>query len=55
MPLTDTALKALKPQDKPYTVSDGRGLYAEVLSTGSVVWRFRYRLNGKQEKLTLGR
>lgn len=55
MPLTDTALKALKPQDKPFTVSDGRGLYAEVLSTGSVVWRFRYRLNGKQEKLTLGR
>ncbi|MFC4160409.1 tyrosine-type recombinase/integrase [Chitinimonas lacunae] len=55
MPLTDTALKALKPKDKPYTVSDERGLYVEVFPTGGVVWRYRYRLNGKQEKLTLGK
>jgi len=26
-----------------------------VFPTGGVVWRFRYRLNGKQEKLTLGK
>lgn len=55
MKLTETALKALKPKDKPYTVTDDRGLYVEVFPTGGVVWRFRYRLNGKQEKLTLGK
>jgi len=55
MALTDTALKALKPRDKTYTVADDRGLYVEVFPTGGVVWRFRYRLNGKQEKLTLGK
>lgn len=55
MALTDTALKALKPKDKPYTVADDRGLYVEVFPTGGVVWRFRYRLNGKREKLTLGK
>ena len=55
MALTDTALKALKPRDKTYTVSDDRGLYLEVFSTGGMVWRYRYRLNGKYEKLTLGK
>ena len=55
MALTDTALKALKPKDKPYTVADDRGLYVEVFPTGGIVWRFRYRLNGKREKLTLGK
>ena len=55
MALTDTALKALKPKDKPYTLADERGLYVEVFPTGGVIWRFRYRLSGKQEKLTLGK
>ena len=55
MALTDTALKALKPRERPYTVADARGLYVEVFPTGGVVWRFRYRLKGKAEKLTLGK
>lgn len=54
MALTDTQLKALKPRAKPYIVSDGDGLYVEVLSTGGVCWRYRYRLTGKQEKVSLG-
>jgi len=28
-------------------------LYVEVLPSGSIVWRYRYRLNGKREKPTL--
>ena len=55
MALTDTGLKALKLKDRPYTLADERGLYVEVFPTGGVIWRFRYRLNGKQEKLTLGK
>lgn len=55
MALTDTALKALKPKGKTYTLADERGLYVEVFPTGGVVWRFRYRIGGKQEKLTLGK
>jgi integrase len=55
MALTDAALKAFKPRDKVYTVTDGRGLYVEVFPTGGVVWRVRYRRNGKVEKLTLGK
>lgn len=55
MALTDTALKALKPKDKPYTVADDRGLYVEVFPTGGIVWRYRYRIGGRREKLTLGK
>ena len=55
MALTDTALKALKPKDKPYTVADERGLYVEVFPTGGVVWRYRYRIGVRREKLTLGK
>lgn len=55
MALTDSNLRALRPRDRLYTVSDGRGLYVEVFPTGGVVWRYRYRLNAKQEKLTLGK
>jgi len=55
MALTDTALKALKPKDKPYTVADDRGLYVEVFPTGGIVWRYRYRIAGQREKLTLGK
>lgn len=55
MPLTDTALKALKPKDKPYTLADERGLYVEVFPTGGIVWRYRYRLGTRREKLTLGK
>lgn len=55
MPLSDATLRALKPRDKPYIETDGRGLYVEVFPTGGIVWRYRYRLSGKQEKLTLGK
>ncbi len=41
MSLTNTSLQALKPKDKPYTKSDGRGLYVEVFQTGGIVWRYR--------------
>lgn len=52
--LTDTVLRALKPRAKPYQLADGCGLAIEVMPGGAKAWRFRYRMNGKQEKLTLG-
>jgi integrase len=55
MPLTDTAIKAMKPRPKRYTVSDERGLVLEVFPTGGMLWHYRYRLDGKQERVTLGR
>jgi integrase len=53
--LTDTTIKALKPKESRYTVTDARGLVLEVFPTGGMLWHYRYRLNGKQERVTLGR
>lgn len=54
MSLTDTAIKALKPKDKPYKIADGGGMYLEVATNGSKYWRYRYRWLGKQKLLALG-
>ena len=55
MALSDATLKSFKPGAKPYTRADDRGLYVEVFPTGGKIWRYRYRLAGKLEKLTLGK
>lgn len=52
--LTDLKLRRLKPRDKPYEVTDGLGLYVEVMPSGARVFRYRYMLDGKREKVTLG-
>lgn len=52
--LTDTKLKNLKPQDKIYKVSDRDGLYVAVLTSGSVSFRYDYRINGRRETLVIG-
>lgn len=54
MPITDIQIKALQPRDKRYLVSDGRGLSLDVLPSGFKSWIYRYTLDGKAEKVTLG-
>lgn len=54
MPLTDTKLKNLQTAEKPRSSADGGGLFIEVMPGGTKTWRLRYRLHGKQEKVTLG-
>jgi integrase len=55
MPLTDARIKALRPRASRYLVTDGRGLSLDVLPSGQMSWLYRYRTNGKQEKVVLGR
>lgn len=52
--LTETALKNLKPKEKPYKVADQGGLYIQVSSTGGKHWRLKYRFNGKEKSYTIG-
>ena len=54
MPLTDTAIKKLKPGVKPLKVSDERGLYLLINPTGSKLWRWKYRFDGKEKLMPLG-
>jgi integrase len=52
--LTELAIRALKPTDKPYKRSDSRGLYMLVSTTGAKLWRWKYRLRGKEQLLSFG-
>lgn len=54
MPLTDTACKAAKGREKPYKLSDGAGLYLEVMPHGNKLWRLKYRYAGKEKRLAMG-
>lgn len=47
--LTDTRIRnAKKAEGKPYKLTDAKGLYLEVKPTGSKLWRYRYRIDGKE-------
>ena len=52
--LTDTKIRALKPQPTAYRVADSNGLCIEVRPTGAKVWRYRYRFEGRPSIITLG-
>lgn len=54
MPLSDATIRALKPRDKPYKVSDFDGLFLNVKPTGSRLWQFKYRIGGKEKLLSIG-
>ena len=54
MALNDTQIRAAKPLEKPYKITDGEGMHLLVHSTGSKYWRLSYRYAGKQKTLALG-
>lgn len=54
MPLTDVAIRNAKPREKPYKMGDGCGLFLLVQPSGGRLWRFKYRIHGREQKLSLG-
>jgi hypothetical protein len=54
MVLTDTAIKRLRPADKPNNLADGKGLYLMVNPSGGKLWRWKYRFDGKEKLMPLG-
>lgn len=54
MALTDLKIRRSKPDTKAYKVADSGGLYIEVRPTGSKLWRYRYRIAGKENVFALG-
>lgn len=52
--LTVTAINNAKPKDKAYKISDEKGLYLFVQTSGSKLWRFDYRFQTKRKTLALG-
>lgn len=54
MALTDTKVRAAKPDEKAYTLTDSDGLFLYVHPNGSKYWRFRFRFGGKQHLMAFG-
>jgi integrase len=53
--LSDLKVRNAKPKQKPYRRADGEGLFLYVAPSGVRSWQFRYRLDGKQQTLTIGK
>ncbi|RON42967.1 tyrosine-type recombinase/integrase [Pseudomonas frederiksbergensis] len=54
MPLTVLQIQNAKPQIKPYGLPDGGGLSLWIKPDGGKYWHFRYRINGKQPRISFG-
>ena len=54
MPLTDTAIKNAKPQNKSYKLADEKSMYLLVNPNGSKYFRLKYRFAGKEKLLPIG-
>ena len=54
MALNDTRIRNARKKPAPYKISDEKGLYLEVRPTGAKIWRYRYRINGKENVYTIG-
>ena len=54
--LTDTQCKNAKPSEKPYKLPDAstKGLYLLISPNGSKLWRFRFKIDGKESTAALG-
>jgi integrase len=55
MALSDRSIRLAKPREKSYKVPDEKGMYLEVYSSGGKSFRLKYRIHGKEKKMTLGK
>ncbi|MEG0447951.1 MAG: Arm DNA-binding domain-containing protein, partial [Comamonas sp.] len=52
--LTDTKIRSLKATGKLYKITDRDGLYVAVTPSGTISFRYNYKINNRQETLTIG-
>jgi integrase len=55
MALTDVGIRKAKAGPKAYKMSDSSGLFLLVEPTGGKLWRMKYRIDGREKKLAIGR
>lgn len=53
-PLSELDIKNAKPAAKDYTLFDGGGLMLKVTTSGSKLWRFKYRFDGGEKRMAMG-
>jgi integrase len=54
MPLTDVQVRAAMAIGKPRKLTDAGGLYLEVRPSGQKLWRYRFRVGGKESIYAIG-
>lgn len=54
MPLSDTSIRNAKPGKKTIKRFDGQGMYLEVSPAGGKWFRLKYRIDGKEKRISLG-
>ena len=54
MALTDTQIRKVKTREKPFKLTDEKGLFLLVNPNGSKLWRFKYRFAEKEKSLSIG-
>ncbi|GAB3248977.1 tyrosine-type recombinase/integrase [Chitinimonas naiadis] len=54
MPLTDVKIRQAKPLEKQFKLADANGLYLLVKPNGAKLWRYKYRIDGKENVYALG-
>jgi integrase len=52
--LSKLLIDKTKSQAKNVRLSDGRGMYLEITPNGGKWWRFKYRIDGKEKRISLG-
>jgi len=52
--LNDTRVRSAKSREKAFKLSDERGLFLLVTPTGGRLWRFKYRVQGREKLISLG-
>ena len=57
MPLNDRQIRNAKPTEtgKKAKLFDGGGLYLEVTPAGAKIFCLKYRIDGKEKTLTIGK
>ncbi|MCP1106295.1 integrase arm-type DNA-binding domain-containing protein [Serratia nevei] len=52
--LTDLKVKSAKPTERTYKLSDGGGLFLQITPSGGKRWRWKYRIEGKENLFAIG-
>lgn len=53
--LTDTEIRRSKQTERAYKLSDSGGLHLLVTPAGGKLWRWKYRFDGTEKLMALGR
>jgi hypothetical protein len=52
--LTVMEVKNAKPKERPYKLTDGKGLFLYIAPSGKKTWRYRFSIAGTESTFVLG-